>query len=144
MRCFNLLILLAPMAMAACTPSEDDVKNELLRFEGAWQAVAFQHGDGAQASEEEVKNIRLVIEGSEFKLTGKDYTISGTFTIDPTKTPKTIDVLITSKDGRATKFLGIYQIQGERRKSCFSLEAKERPTQFTSETGYFGFVWKRK
>jgi uncharacterized protein (TIGR03067 family) len=144
MRCCSLLILLAPLAVGVGAPSEDAAMQELQRFQGAWQAVSFQHADGRQASEEEVKNTRLVIEGNRFTLTGKDYTLAGTFTIDSTKTPKMIDVLLTSKDGRETRFLGIYQIQGDTRKSCFALAGKERPTQLSSEKEYFGFEWKRK
>jgi uncharacterized protein (TIGR03067 family) len=144
MRCCGLLILLAPLAVGVGAPSEDAAKQELQRFQGAWQAVAFQHADGRQASAEEVKNTHLVIEGNRFTLTCKDYTIAGTFTIDPSKTPKTIDVLLTAKDGLETRFLGIYQIQGDTRKSCFALAGKERPTQFSSEQEYFGFEWKQK
>jgi uncharacterized protein (TIGR03067 family) len=91
-----------------------------------------------------VKNIHLVIAGKEFTLTGKDYTITGTLTIDPAKTPKTIDVLIKSRHGEVTRFLGIYEIRGDQRNSCFALEGKKRPTQFTLEKGHFGFEWKRK
>jgi uncharacterized protein (TIGR03067 family) len=144
MCCHALLILLAPLAVGVGAPAKDDMKKEIQRFQGAWQAVSLQYADGRQASEEEVKNTSLVVEGNKFTLTGKDFTIAGTFTIDPTKTPKAIDVVLVSKDGDKTKFLGIYELQGDARKSCFALTDKERPTQFSSEKGYFGFEWKRK
>ncbi len=143
MRCCGLLLLLAPLAVAVGAAVEDAAKKDLEQFQGSWKAVSIQHADGRQASEDEVQNTRLVIEGNKFTLTGKDSTISGTFTVNPAKTPKTIDVLLTSKDGRETKFLGIYQMQGDKRKSRFALPRKERPTQFLSEKGYFGFEWRR-
>src|SRR5262249_45853031 len=142
MRWCSLLILLAPLS-AGGAPLGDAAKKELEQFQGSWKAVSIQHADGRQASEDEVQNTRLVVEGNKFTLTGKDSIISGTFTINPAKTPKTIDVLLTSKDGREIKFLGIYQMQGDKRKSCFALPEKERPTQFSSDKGYFGFEWRR-
>jgi uncharacterized protein (TIGR03067 family) len=139
----SLLILLAPVGAGDGARSEDIAQNELQQFQGSWTAVSIQHADGRQASKDEVQNTRLVIEGKKFTLVGKNYTISGVFTINSFKTPKTIDVVLTSKDGRAMKFLGIYEMQGDTRKSCFALPDNERPTQFSSAKGYFGFEWKR-
>jgi uncharacterized protein (TIGR03067 family) len=129
--------------MANGVGPEDSAKKELQQFQGPWKAISIQHADGRQASEDEVQNTRLVIQGNKFTLTGKDYTVSGTFSVTPTRTPKAIDVLLMSKEGRETKFLGIYQMRAGTRKSCFALPEKERPTQFSSEKGYFGFEWKR-
>src|SRR5262245_39894559 len=129
---YSLLIGLAPLGAGNGPLSEDVAKLELQRFQGSWKAVAIHHADGRPATKEELQNTRLVVEGTTFTLTIKDVTISGTFTISPTKRPKTIGVLLRSKDGRETKFLGIYQIQGETRKSCFALPEKARPTQFSS------------
>jgi uncharacterized protein (TIGR03067 family) len=139
----TLLILLAPLGAGDRAPSEDIVKKEIQLFQGSWRAVSIQHADGRRASEDEVQNTRLVVKGNQFTLTGKNYTISGTFTIDPIRTPKSIDAAVTSKDGRETKFLGVYQMEGNTRKSCFALPEKERPTQLSSKKGRFGFEWKR-
>ncbi len=139
----SLLILLAPLGIGDATSSDDAAKKELQQFQGSWKAVAIQHPDGRRASEDEVQNTRLVIEGNKLTLTGSNYSISGTFSVNPTRTPKTIDVLLPAKDGGETKFLGIYQMQSDKRQSCFALSGKERPTEFSSETGYFGFEWRR-
>jgi uncharacterized protein (TIGR03067 family) len=139
----TLLILLAPLGAGDRVGFEDAAKKELQQFQGPWKALSIQHADGRQASEAEVQDTRLVIQGNKFTLTGKDYSVSGTFSVNPTRTPKAIDVLLTSKEGRETKFLGIYQTRADTRKSCFAFPEKERPTQFSSEKGYFGFEWKR-
>lgn len=140
--CSLLFLLILPGAGDGASP-EDAVKKDLQQFQGTWQAVSIQRADGRQASKDEVQNTRLVVEGNKFTLTGKDYTISGTFTINPAKTPKAIDVLLTATDGSESRFPGIYQIQGNTRKSCFALPGKERPTQFVTEKGFFGFEWRR-
>ncbi len=121
-----------------------DIEKELQPFQGSWKAISMHHPDGRQTSQDEVANTHLVIEGNKFRLLGKDhFVVSGTFFINPVKSPKTIDVVLTSKDGRETRFLGIYQVQGEQRKSCFGLAGKERPTRFSYEKGCFGYTWER-
>jgi uncharacterized protein (TIGR03067 family) len=141
MRWCSLLILLAPLG-ASGGPVPDAAKKELEQFQGSWKAVA-THADGRQATDDEVQSTRLIVEGCKFTLTIKQSSISGTFTVNPAKTPRTIDVQLTSNEGRQVKFLGIYQIQGDKRKSCFALPGKERPTSFSPAKGYFGFEWRR-
>jgi uncharacterized protein (TIGR03067 family) len=137
----SVLLVLAPLGDGA--PPEDAVKRELQQFQGSWKAVSIRQADGLPAPEEDVQNTRLVVEGSKFRLTCQDYTVSGTFAIDPARTPKAIDVVLTSEDGSQTKLLGIYEIKGDTRKSCFAPPGMERPARFSSEKGFFGFEWKR-
>jgi uncharacterized protein (TIGR03067 family) len=144
MRLCVLLALLAGLTLAADKPREDAVKKELAKFQGSWQAVTVQHADGQPAAAEEARETHLVVEGNKFTLTGKGYSISGTFTLDPTKAPKAIDVLVKPNDGPAVRFPGIYAVLGDKRKSCFAPSGKKRPARFTSAEGFFGFEWKRQ
>jgi uncharacterized protein (TIGR03067 family) len=136
-----LAILLGARLWAGGGVGEDAVSKEIKLFHGSWKAVALQRSDGSKASDEQVQNTRLVVEGNKFTLTTANYKITGTFTVDPTKTPKTIDV--TLGDGQGAKLLGIYEQRGDTRKSYFALPEKERPRQFGAESGYIGFEWKR-
>jgi uncharacterized protein (TIGR03067 family) len=138
------LVVVVLLGAANWVRSEDKVKNDLEQFQGSWQAVAV-HSDGQPSSREEVQATRLVVDGNKFTLTGKNFTITGTFVIEATKTPKTIDVVLTPKDNDMAKttLLGIYEIKGDKRKSCFALPEKERPTKFSPAKGYIGFEWKR-
>lgn len=140
--CYTLA-LLALVPFTAAAPPSDPVKAELKLFQGSWKAVSLQQADGRPATEEEIKATRLVVDGNKFTMTGKNFTISGTFTVNPTQTPRHIDVVLTSKEGVETKFPGIYQWNKDTRKSCFAMPDKQRPAQFTSEKGLFGFEWKR-
>src|SRR6516162_4825848 len=112
MRLYVLFALLVGLTLAADKPGEDAVKKELAKFQGSWQAVAVQHADGQPASSEEARETHLVVEGNKFTLTGKGYSISGTFTLDPTKTPKAIDAVYRPNDGPAIRFPGIYAVHG--------------------------------
>lgn len=139
----TLLISLGSLAVAVAAPVENG-EQELLQFQGNWKAVSLQFPSGKQPSDEDIQKTHLVIDGNKFSLSSKEWKISGTFAIDPTKCPKTIDAILVADDGRETSFLGIYQMQGDVRKSCFSLPGKERPREFTSGQGYIGFEWKRE
>ena len=71
----------------------------------------------------------------------KDVSISGAFTIDPSKTPKNIEFLLANNPEE--KFLGVYEIRGERRLSCFALPKQARPRQIRpTEKGFLMFEWK--
>jgi uncharacterized protein (TIGR03067 family) len=140
---YSLLILVVFWGAGNRVRSEDAVKKDLEQFQGSWQAVAM-HSDGQSASKEQVEGTRLIVEGNKFTLRVKDSVVTGTFSIDPTKTPKTIDVVLSSDQGtRKTKLLGIYEIKGDKRRSCFTLADKERPTKLSPAEGCFGFEWKR-
>jgi uncharacterized protein (TIGR03067 family) len=144
MRYTILAMLLGPVWTGAGTPADDAAKKDLERFQGSWRAVAVQNFDGQPAPDEDVKHTRLQVEGNRFTLTGKNFKVSGTFTIDSTKTPKTIDVLLEGAATKEERFLGIYQIEGDDRKSCFALQGKERPSDFrTGVKGILRLEWKR-
>ena len=68
-------------------------------------------------------------------------TEAGTFTLDPSRKPKGIDV--TPEDGKP--ILGIYQIDGDTHKVCLAEPGRERPTEFTTqpESGRSLYVMRR-
>lgn len=128
--------------IGGATPADDPVQQEVKQFQGSWHAVAIQHADGSPAMTEEVAATRLVVTGNRFTLINKQVNISGTFAVNATRTPKTIDVVLKTADGPDITLLGIYAVKGNVRKSCFALPGKDRPTRFmTGETGYVGFTW---
>ena len=142
MRYCLLLLILTPIALA--TGQEDDraVKKDLDKFQGSWQAVSVVDIDGKPRSEDEAQHTRLVVEGNTFTLRDKNATIRGTFSIDPTRVPKTIEVTLEGAKPE-DKILGIYRLEGDLRRSCFVLAGKERPKDFPSDgKGYLQFVWK--
>jgi uncharacterized protein (TIGR03067 family) len=144
MRCCICLIALIPLGLSQNLPSEDVAKKDLEQFQGSWKAVAVYNADGTKASPEVVQATRLLVEGKNFTLTGKDLKVSGKFTIDPASTPRTIDAILIGADGRETTLRGIYEIRSDgTRKSCFGVPGKERPSQFGPAEGYLGFEWRR-
>jgi uncharacterized protein (TIGR03067 family) len=81
------------------------------------------------------------VEGKKFTLTCKQLTLVGSFTINPSTTPNMIDVVIRGDNGQDSMFLGIYEIKGDTRRSCFAMPGTERPTRLFQD-GCIGFEWK--
>lgn len=138
MRQIVLLALLSGTCFASAQPSDDAVKKEIKLFQGKWQAVsAFE--DGKPLGDDLVKKMTLVVDGNKFTFNSGDSPFKGTFTVDPTKKIKTIDAFM---DDSKIPLRGIYEIKGDTRKSCFSMDDKIRPDGFRKEKGYIILEWK--
>ncbi|MEX0727768.1 MAG: TIGR03067 domain-containing protein [Planctomycetaceae bacterium] len=112
------------------------VKKDRKLYEGTWRAVGLTV-DGNKAADADARKITVVNDAngswtlhSEGKKVGE-----GTSTIDPTQTPKTIDLTTTDDAGNVKTYLGIYEIFETTRRLCFAPEGKPRPTEFSSAAG---------
>jgi uncharacterized protein (TIGR03067 family) len=102
-------------------------------FEGTWKFASMEI-EGVAVPEEQFKDSRLTLKGDEF-ITGKDGAIKGTYAIDPTAKPKTIDVTIMLPDGRKRTHSGIYELDADTYKVSMANPGKPRPTEFVSKAG---------
>ena len=139
MRYCTMVLLLACSA-ALAQPSDDAVKKELKLFQGKWQATFAQSFDGKEQTDIEIQLTSMEVDGDKFTMKTGSLTVSATFTLDPTKKVKTIDVFFG--EGKDNVMRGIYEIKGDTRKSCFSMPGKDRPTAFSKEKGYMTLEWR--
>src|SRR5262245_59590358 len=100
MRLSSLLLLLSTAGLVCAAGQDDAVKQELKQFQGAWQAVVVINPDGKPLSDDQVKTTRMVIEGTKFTLKTNGLTATGTFSIDPSASPKVIDVKLEIVAGK--------------------------------------------
>src|SRR5262245_38047422 len=108
------------------------VQAELKKFEGTWSFVEMEI-EGKPAPLDAFKDARLILKGSNFTLREPESTLNGTFTINPTANPKTIDVTFSDgpETGRTT--LGIYSLEGDTYKVCMGIPSQPLPTTFKTE-----------
>lgn len=103
-----------------------DVDKARKALQGTWVAVT-----------KDDKKIELTFKGDKFIGVIGDETYKGTYKIDPTKKPKTIDM--TVKEGnkyQGDTSLGIYKVKGDKLTWCANEPGKEnRPKEFKEEQG---------
>jgi uncharacterized protein (TIGR03067 family) len=142
--------ILAALAVGAwlgqsiCLADEkaDAIKAELKRFEGTWkfESMVFE---GKAVPADDFRDSRMTIEGDRFTTKGRE-SARGTFVVDPTATPKTIDVAIETKDGGVVKILGLYTLEGDTYTICSGYPGKPRPAEFKAGEGRGLQVMKRE
>lgn len=136
----SLLLILATMAASG---ADSVVQQELDRMQGTWQMVSHQI-DGQQ--DKALTGAVRVVEGDKFAIKQGDKVLrAATMKIDPTKTPKWIDITFTEGPEKGKTRRGIYVLEGDMHKICYGDLDKERPSEFVSKqrTGHRLVVFKR-
>jgi uncharacterized protein (TIGR03067 family) len=127
------LLLVSCVLLRLAAPVQDDVRQELAKFEGTWQTV-YVEIDG-KPFKGDFKNDRLVIAGKNYQLTGPKVKMEGTIKIDPSKNPRHMDTEVTDGDGKGTKTVGIYELDGQNLMVCYCMVPGDRPTDFSTKGG---------
>ena len=143
----TLLIGIAALAVSLASAEDSDaVKKDLAALQGEWTMVSGS-ADGQPMPPEMIKQMKRVCKGAETTTTmnGQIF-LKAKITIDPTKKPKTIDYQMLEGFTKGKTQLGIYEVEGDTFKSCFSKPDTERPADFSSKEGEGRTlsVWKRQ
>ena len=118
-------------------PADDkaDLEKEVKKFQGAWTIESSETG-GMAIPPDLLKGFIVTYEGDKHTVKNGDKVIQvGTQKIDPSKSPKTIDVTMTEGPKKGKVMLGIYEIDGDTLKAYFDPQGKKRPTEFKSAPG---------
>jgi uncharacterized protein (TIGR03067 family) len=130
-------VLVVPsMLVCGIAAGDDDskkakaVEGELKRLDGEWRIIAAELGGERLKS-----NDLVVFSGQKCTITNTETKIvfDNTITIDPTKSPKQIEV--TNTKTKAT-WVGIYELDGDKLKAVFQGDKDaKRPTEFKTNPG---------
>jgi uncharacterized protein (TIGR03067 family) len=107
------------------------IQAELKKFEDTWVFVSIEV-EGESIPEDRFTEDRLILKGRQFTSKVQGNTNHGVFKVDPTAKPKTIDLTFTDGPGKDQTQKGIYELEGDMQKICFSLPGKPRPTDFVT------------
>jgi uncharacterized protein (TIGR03067 family) len=120
-------------------PKDDTkVKAEVEKLQGTWNVVALETAD-MKMPENAVKGSKIVVKKDMFITISMGATYKGTFKIDVSGTPKTLDLTFTEGPEKGKTNLGIYELDGETWKICLNVTGKDRPKEFIAKAGS-GFV----
>ena len=112
-----------------------DVEKELKKFQGTWTFESVDAG-GKKLPADQFKGITVTFEGDKYAVKKGDEVVeAATQKLDPSKSPKTLDVTVAEGSNKGEVMLGIYEISGDTLKVCFDPEGKKRPTEFKSASG---------
>ena len=137
------IVIALTLLLSTWAGDSEAAKKDLALLQGEWSMVSGS-ADGQSMPEDMRRQMKRVCHGDETTTTmaGQVY-LKATFSLDPSKTPKAIDYEMTGGFTRGKKQLGIYEIEGDTFKACFSKPGAERPTDFKPGAGRTLSVWKR-
>jgi len=142
-----LLIGLAAFVVSqAWAEDSEATKKEMAQLQGEWSMMSGSV-NGQPMPDEMRKQMKRVCKGDEAITTmGAMVYLKAKISIDPSKKPKTIDYQITGGATKGKTQLGIYELDGDTFRSCFSAPGVLRPADFTTKPGDQRTltVWKRE
>ncbi len=128
------------LGMTALAVQAADLKEEMKQLNGTWRPKSGEMA-GKTMSVEALKAIKLIIADDKYTVTvGDGGPDRGTVKVDPTKKPKTIDIVGSEGPNKGKTILAIYEVSGDTLKICYDLGGKDRPTDFKTATGTMLFM----
>src|SRR6516165_1425776 len=125
-----IVTLFCTLALAASGGSgvraDDKADVDKEKFQGAWTFESVEAGGNALAAGE-LKGLILTFEGDKHTVKkGNEVIQVGTQKIDPSRSPKTIDVTMAEGPNKGKVMLGIYEFNADTLKVCFDSQGKNR------------------
>lgn len=147
----TLCAITALLALAAVVPivagdspaSTPEKEKQLLQ--GTWKGVSLEGPDGKPLPKI-AEATRVVVNGDKWTIFRGEEKTEYTFAVDPTKAPKTLDV-IEEKDGKKSVALCLYELDGDTLKICRPAppsRLEPRPAKFASGDGNALMTLKRE
>jgi uncharacterized protein (TIGR03067 family) len=99
---------------AQLVTADAQTKNDAEELKGNWTAKSLKQG-GKAAPEDLIAKFQTRFDGKNYKNVADGQVVEeGTYTIDSSKTPKTIDFDIKSGESQGKKQLAIFQVEGDK------------------------------
>lgn len=119
------------LMFVAAGDRDEALRKDLAALQGTWQPVSVTV-NGEALDKERLKDDSMVIRKNTFVLRSGAGSTGGTFLIDPTKNPKTIDTETLIGEAKGAKSVGIYQLEGDTLRVCYTTAPNPRPTDFSA------------
>jgi uncharacterized protein (TIGR03067 family) len=141
----HVLLVCVVVLLSAISSQGGGPKDDLAKLKGDWTLV-YTEANGKKRTPENFKEFSRTVTGDTYVVTIETeegvQTVGGKIKLDPTKSPKTIDVEMTEGAAKGKSFRGIYKFEGDTQVICLAAPDKDRPAKFDSTEGTVT-VWKR-
>lgn len=136
------ILLMSGFFFASLNTESGDLKTDLELIQGGWVGTKLEV-NGKIAPLEVASRGKYVFKDNTVTIFEEDKIVGkATFTIDQTKTPRTIDLKAIEETAKSRTMQGIYRIEGDKLILCFGVR---RPTEFNgSEKGMGLMEFKRE
>jgi uncharacterized protein (TIGR03067 family) len=138
MRARTSAVLVLCLFLAAAAGADDANKKDHEQLQGTWVTVTGEM-NGDKLGDDIAKDLKFVVKGDKFEVDGPAEVIKqyakGTFKLEATTKPKTIDITVGEGAMKGDLIEGIYEFDGDTLKMCAKLTGKERPADFTTNAG---------
>jgi uncharacterized protein (TIGR03067 family) len=128
--------------VAGCATSNMNATSNL---QGTWTCISAKV-DGNALPEATTALLRLTLTQDRYKTEkGPDVLFDSTYTINSESDPKQISIVGTEGDLAGKEAQGIFSLEGDTLRICYTMPGSPRPQTFESPTGSKAYllVWKR-
>jgi uncharacterized protein (TIGR03067 family) len=141
MKHFLCLTFLATAALTTFAADPHDTKP----VQGDWVPLKAELG-GQPMPDEILKTISLKLGDGTYAVLVGDKPDNGTFKVDSSATPKSMDVTGTDGPNQGKTFPAIYELEGDTLGICYDLSGAKRPTEFktVAKTKLYLVTYQRK
>lgn len=135
-------VVIAGLLVAADSAKEEAAKQDLAKMQGTWSPVSYII-EGKSTPAADLVKTRLTVSGNQSTFVVGKATFHGTYALDATTKPRSID--ITFKDGpdKGKKKLGLYAFEKEQMQICLAVIGAPRPKEIKAGPGVNLEVWQR-
>src|SRR5580704_1743690 len=114
-------------------PDADSTAKEYARLQGVWKFALVEFDGKKQPQAPFATNKMILLKDGTYLVIQGPRVTRGTLKVDPKSTPKHYDPTVTTGPGKDRAFSGIYELEGDTLKICFSFRGKERPGELISK-----------
>lgn len=115
--------------------------NDRQKFSGPWVATEVIF-NGESASKEQLEAVEMTFDGAKYRSVWSGGSDNGTFSLNESGTPKTLDM----ESDSGTKTAAIYEFSGDTLRVCYAFGGASRPTDYTApaDSNRLAAVYRRK
>lgn len=134
--------------LLSCLPLagfQDAAAEDLKKLQGSWELAALEV-NGQDVPLEKLKGTTLTVKDFLYTVKIKDQVLENRIELDPSKSPKNLDLIPLEGANKDKIHKGIYKIDGDTFMMARGLAPEQdRPEQFATwpNTNYFVVTWKR-
>jgi uncharacterized protein (TIGR03067 family) len=121
--------------------SSDDLK----QLQGTWRLAAGE-ANGETINSDNLAAVTVTVKDDTYEVAGGDNSHRGTFSVDPSKSPKEMNVRPADGNDAGKTIRAIYELDGDTFRACYGEGDGERPTAFKTgpDGGSMLVTYKRK